>query len=1041
MEKDAMENMKPSAKLNLVMFTLQLAAFVVMVTTYGTGERYTAVEQRETYHTGIAALILFPVVVVELAFLASSILSVQAVPEGAPARRLTNFRVCCMTLSQYFIKMSTMAAVALLEGGIVHTDSLGVAGPRGVYTIRVLQWSISVPLMIAITNESLVGSGNVGDIRKRDFACMLNTCMYCWTSWAGEVCPAPTGVRVALMVLAWFGFLAACIDQIAVLREQAGKSQPRMKATLVAYELICFTLYGLIFFGARLGLFGSFAEACFYSYGDVTVKLFQGALNSIIRSRDDIITMCHWWATAAGEGEDLQNMMRSAAVPILSTTLAGEVTTWNDMVANLTGIPEERARGRPLFELVAEEYAESVKAAIEARSTALFHAGFDKAGIAEDDQRQDEKVKLILKFVVRRSKGCEPVGLTAIGQDLTEVITLRETEERNAKLPGVLSHELKSPLHGIIGLSSMLCQMEKEPARKKQLDMIRGSATRLRDMVSDIMEMTAQNELKRRGAEDQYHLEKTNLLGIIGEVLLMTKFAVNRANRPLVSDKVKLLNACPAQVPAVMGNSAKLTQLLYNLLTNACKFTQEGSVKIACRSSGKDVLVDIMDTGAGIEPCKLESIFLPFHQDSNNKSQHFDGIGLGLHICHAIAKAHKGRISVKSQLGVGSTFTLHLPALDEMMHGSVEQVHDLAPPAPTCPENFIRAPPAEPAKSVVEPATPAPAVLAQAHELKALKKGPSEIVVLSVDDCPVNHEVIKGALASFCRVDCAMHGQEALDYLRQHPQPALILLDVMMPVMDGFQTLQAIRSSTPRYCMPIVMISANADPDSHAVTAISMGADDYLVKPVCANVLRAKVMSRIKLTEDIEDNQEKHAEAVFPGRAGEKLGSMDKIETKPLCQSHGAAASTVDTLLSASANSLPKVLETPPMVMARPQVYDISEDDDRDSIASCDSKWFPASKVSLLRNELILRDKDLRALALQLGTQTTDLWLSERKIEALQRENDFLRGATGVTMTVNGDKRKHKSYAHLEDGKQVTSRRSRNPSPWARKSWDAFQGA
>eukprot|EP00929_Paragymnodinium_shiwhaense_P099927 TRINITY_DN6185_c0_g1_i1.p1 TRINITY_DN6185_c0_g1~~TRINITY_DN6185_c0_g1_i1.p1 ORF type:complete len:1078 (-),score=257.60 TRINITY_DN6185_c0_g1_i1:254-3487(-) len=1001
-----------TAKINVAMVTLQAVAVLAAVGMYGTGERWsTGIDPRTVYHSGVAALILLPVVIVEASFLLSAVFSVHGLTEGAPASRLTSLRESLMTLCQYLIKYSTLLSISVWEGGIVHTDSMCLAGLRPVFSTRLMQWSLCTPLMLAISNESVVGPSNSKDIRKRDWASLLNTFMYCWSSWAAQVCPAPAAVQWGLLGLAWVAFVCVCIDQICLYREQKETQQPMLKGLLVGYQIACFAAYGVTFFGARVGLITAFQEVALYSYGDVTVKLLQGAINTMIRSRDDVLIMCHWWSTAACKGADLERLMRSAAVPILSTTLTGEITSWNDMVASLTGIPEQEAKGQQFEKLVCPECQEEVAAAMKNRSSSPLNVVIDKqngaaaadAADADDPTTSKQKVKLIMKFVVQRSQDSEAVGLVAIGQDLTEVVLLRETEERQARLSGVLSHELKSPLHGIIGLSSVMAQTEEVPLKKKQLEMMRSSATRLRDMVSDIMEMTAQHELRQRnGGQLTMAQEQINVLNIVNEVVTMTKCAVNRANRPLLGENMKLINACPSTVPAVRGNHSKLTQLLYNLVTNACKFTKEGSVTVGCRTEDNEVLIDIIDTGHGIAPEALGRIFMPFEQDHNTSNKHFEGIGLGLSIAHSIAKAHNGWISVKSQLGEGSTFTLHLPCLEDMVSGEVMQVEDvdlevlpvkaLASSRPKGGEPEI--------KSVTQTIAGPTDVLPQIK----LKRDRSEISVLSVDDCDVNQAVIKGALDTICTVHSAMNGQEALDFLAKNPTPDLILLDVMMPVMGGLETLAEVRKKTPREELPIIMISANSNADRLSVEALSAGADDYLVKPVDSTVLKARVSARIALAEGlkeqvaaaVEEAEErvKQRAPMLPSQQREASKAPSPPgEDSPAGMSHSppyprhlscgmpsqeslGPSVSVAQMATATQSSLP-------LCSRHEQVFE-------DIVMS-----MPMYESRRLSAELELRDKGITGLVKELESTKGALYLSELRSGALEREVAFLRELVG----------------------------------------------
>eukprot|EP00929_Paragymnodinium_shiwhaense_P058710 TRINITY_DN29414_c0_g1_i1.p1 TRINITY_DN29414_c0_g1~~TRINITY_DN29414_c0_g1_i1.p1 ORF type:complete len:1066 (+),score=190.94 TRINITY_DN29414_c0_g1_i1:45-3242(+) len=995
--------MPATSAANLWFCYLQGFAMIYCLAVYGAGERWQNVDPAEIFHVQIAACLLVPIVVVEASFLLTAISDARDGPEG-PSTQLSSLRQSSIPLVHYFVKLTTVMAIALLSGGIVHTDTLGLAGPRGFCTIRNIQWSLACPLIMIISNDSVVRGVNPEDARKRDWPSLVNCFLYCWTSWAAAVCPAPMPVKWGLLWLSLLSFIIVSADQVALYRSQAEMQQPVGQGILLSYQIACFLFYGIVYLLSRVGVLNPFLESIIYSYGDVTVKLFHGAINVMVRSREDTLVMRHWWSTAARKGDDLERLMKCATVPILSMTLDGHILFWNQQLVTLTGISEEAAKGQNFVEVVSPASQAAVEEAIATRTQEAIHVSIDKDG---------DEVKLILKFVVQNSKEAEPVGLTVIGQDLTEVTMLRETEERQARMSGILSHELKSPLHGIIGLSSVMMQTECNPSKLAHLEMMRNSATRLRDMVSDIMEMAAQHELRKRHRDASVDLavEKTNILSIVNEVVCMTQCAVNRANKPLINEHVKLVNTCPSTAPAVMGNHSKLTQLIYNLVTNACKFTKAGTVTVSCRKSGNEVLVDVQDTGPGIDPEALQRIFRPFEQDSSNKNKHFEGIGLGLSIAHSIAKAHRGRISVQSKLGMGSTFTLHMPALAETVSAEILQIDDVRKAnQPALPQQ-PRAPQTVVAKPVVNKKIADDAPL----KVPSLRKEKSEIVVLSVDDCEVNQTVIKGALSNMATVHHAMNGQEALDWLENNGKPDLVLLDVMMPVLAGFETLEIIRKCIPRWEMPIMMISANSEAERQTIKALSCGADEYITKPASADALRARVAARILLTEQWQERiRASLPQAALADKYVQTSGDAMLTLTKPtfgdsLAQLkdsprpeermqevngkdiHVQKIQLVSNAPPPLANGTPDKRKTGSSIRRRsPERYNLDDDMSDDEVNACHKSGSHSETVERLLRELRLRDESVAALAKALEASRTAALMANIRNGALSRQVGFM---------------------------------------------------
>jgi len=278
----------------------------------------------------------------------------------------------------------------------------------------------------------------------------------------------------------------------------------------------------------------------------------------------------------------------------------------------------------------------------------------------------------------------------------------------------------------------------------------------------------------------------------------------------------------------VVGDSYKITQLLYNLVTNAAKFTVAGSIQICAREDqGRGMLeLDVADTGKGIEPEALKRIFEPFQQTENKDSRSFQGIGLGLSVAMSIARLHGGEIRVASKGGQGSTFTVVLPCdfnrraglTIRADDGSAAKIHALKHVA-------AQAKSGPPRGGVATPAGQRP-------------------LALSVDDDDINQEVIEQTLGSEFRIVRAMNGMEAFAYLDSGKEfPSLMLLDVMMPGLTGFQVVKEIRDkrNLSHTQLPVVMLSARSPQEATANEAFDSGATDYMQKPFSATVLKHRL--------------------------------------------------------------------------------------------------------------------------------------------------------------------------------------------------------
>eukprot|EP00913_Durusdinium_trenchii_P008618 g8092.t1 len=239
-------------------------------------------------------------------------------------------------------------------------------------------------------------------------------------------------------------------------------------------------------------------------------------------------------------------------------------------------------------------------------------------------------------------------GAICIGQDITR---MKELDVKRSNIAATVTHELRSPLHGIIGLSEQLVSTGADARQKRQLKMISHCARRLLDLVMNIMDLSTLVQSKRlRLARDPVQMGK-----LIEEVQVLLSSAVDKAKRPIKKDTVRLIIDVPDQLPIIEADAHRCMQMLYNLVTNAFKYTKEGVVEVMARADdAKEILtVHVRDTGIGISPAACER-----DQDDNRQ---FEGMGLGLAISREVAVKHGGNLTVQSEVGKGSTFTVTLP--------------------------------------------------------------------------------------------------------------------------------------------------------------------------------------------------------------------------------------------------------------------------------------------------------------------------------------------------------------------------------------------
>lgn len=385
------------------------------------------------------------------------------------------------------------------------------------------------------------------------------------------------------------------------------------------------------------------------------------------------------------------------------------------------------------------------------------------------------------------------------------------------------SHELRTPLSGIVGLAEgMLGGSAGEiPAKAtKTLVMITASARRLAALVNDILDFS---RLKNRDI----------ILNRLPLDLRSVAETVLELSRPLAQGKpLVLVNAIPFGLPAVDADEDRLQQILFNLIGNSIKFTNRGEVVVSAAAIGESLEISVTDTGIGIPPEKLEQIFLSFEQVDSSATRSYGGTGLGLPITRDLIALHGGTVSVVSELGAGSTFRFSLPTTS------------LPAILPT-PSKVGQVMPATLDMSTME------------DPVGVSPEGKGLPTVLVVDDEPINLQVAISQLGpAGIAVTTATNGLDALAMIEAGYVPDLVLLDLMMPKMSGFEVCRRLRERYPPSKMPIIIVTAR-NRVSDLVEGFAVGAGDYLTKPFSREELLARVSAHLQLRESfatIEEN-------------------------------------------------------------------------------------------------------------------------------------------------------------------------------------------
>ncbi len=401
-----------------------------------------------------------------------------------------------------------------------------------------------------------------------------------------------------------------------------------------------------------------------------------------------------------------------------------------------------------------------------------------------------------------------------VEQERSLVRRLQQVDKLKDEFLANTSHELRTPLNGIIGLAESLLDGAGGAVSAQaqySLRLIAASGQRLAALVNDILDFS---KLKNQGIA--LHKKPIDLRVLVDIVITLS--------RPLVgAKKIELNNFVPSDLPAIYADEDRLLQILHNLIGNAVKFTHEGSVNVYAEVWDDQIRVQIVDTGIGIPADHLSAIFQAFHQVDGRTERAYGGTGLGLSITKQLVELHGGSIAVESTLEQGSIFSVMLPLSLEL---------------PATPSEDL------PHRAGVEASGQIAARVISRPETEGLAH---QGHILVVDDDSVNRTVLVNHLAlRNYRVTEATSGEEAIALVEQLGDVDVILLDIMMPKMSGYETCKRLRESYRTYELPIIFLTAR-EQTNDLVLAFAAGANDYLAKPIAKEELLARVEMHLQL--------------------------------------------------------------------------------------------------------------------------------------------------------------------------------------------------
>ncbi|WP_156180417.1 response regulator [Rufibacter radiotolerans] len=409
-------------------------------------------------------------------------------------------------------------------------------------------------------------------------------------------------------------------------------------------------------------------------------------------------------------------------------------------------------------------------------------------------------------FLPQLNANKEVTGMIGVSYDITPRIEIEE-ELKKAKDEALtmaqikeqflanMSHEIRTPMNGIVGLTEVLAKTPLTTTQKDYLQGIQTSANSLMVIINDLLDFS-----KIEAGKITFEVIPFELKPLLKQLLTILEIQAKDHK-----NTIKLL--FDEEIPPFLGGDPfRLSQILNNLLGNAIKFTENGIIRlhvevIAQQEDLLQIEFTVQDTGIGIPKDKLDTIFEKFTQGSSDTTRRFGGTGLGLSIAKELIEVQGGHITVASEIGKGSTFRFVLPFR--------KTAHK--------PESHLGSHP---------------------HQLQTHLK---HARVLLAEDNKVNQMLVNQVLQEqHIQVTHAENGLQVLELLRQNPYD-LILMDMQMPVMDGYETMQYIRVQMPAQSkIPIIALTAHASP-GQVKKCLSAGADAYVSKPFKAEELLRKI--------------------------------------------------------------------------------------------------------------------------------------------------------------------------------------------------------
>ena len=481
---------------------------------------------------------------------------------------------------------------------------------------------------------------------------------------------------------------------------------------------------------------------------------------------------------------------------LLATDPDAKITRTNPALAEMLGIDDPEMVGKNCHEVFAEDVLEIVDRTRDGR---------EKYYTSEITMSGERIGKAVAAAIYKESslpeERQESIGSVVLTRDITRE---KEIDQMKTDFISTVSHELRTPLTSVLGFAKIIKkrlekailpkfddETDKKTVRavrqvRENLDIIISEGERLTTLINDVLDIA-----KMEAGKIDWRMERLTMKEVIERATVATSALFAQKGLAQIKE-------VEDELPEIMGDKDRLIQVVINLISNAVKFTNGGSVTCRVKRDGNEIIVSVIDTGEGIAEADQPKVFEKFKQVGDTLTDKPKGTGLGLPICKQIIEHHGGKIWVESARGKGSTFSFTLPIITE----SSEEWR------------------------IVNKET----LIQQLHDRMSLTKSTekSKASILIVDDNLAIRQLLRQELEPegyFVRE--AQNGKDALEIVRKDP-PGLIILDVMMPKMNGFEVAATLKSDPLSMDIPIIILSIIEEREM----GYHFGIDSYLTKPV-----------------------------------------------------------------------------------------------------------------------------------------------------------------------------------------------------------------